>query len=293
MIILEIANRIVKETVLRRLGSDKEVAVEMKCADFDGVMWHVYTPEENKNMLHVSVGFSAAEQLLSLGAAAALDEIYGGRSVEPESMFNYTIAYDITSLPESPDVIAEKLSLLRANMVTSALTAIIKGAPGDRVDIPIRSSAERVFVKKDDSDRATVIFSVQFGDPDDAVLGTVFLREFKKNIGGAPSVDFMQAQVPLELSSYSDTFRDVQNMGFITFSLFGRHFTNDDKCKSTVELLQIFRNYLQYHIKCAKSQLHTAMRNRVELLLQVLNRAKQELPAEKTTMSGKTFSRKK
>jgi len=290
MIILELANRIVKETVLRRLEAEKEVHVEMKCADFDGVMWHVFTPEENKNLLCVSVGFSAADQLLQLGAAAFLSEVYQGHDVAPESMFNYTVSYDVTALNEDHETLANKLSLMRTYMVTSAMKAVVCGSPGDMHDIPIRNSAERLFIQKNEADRATIIFSVQFSDPDDAVLGTVFLREFKKNIAGAPSVDFVQATIPRELSSF--TFRNVENMGFVTFVLFGRHFDKPDAATKTLDLVQLFRNYLQYHIKCAKSHLHTCMRIRVELLLQVLNRAKQELPAEKKTMTGKTFTRK-
>jgi actin related protein 2/3 complex subunit 2 len=290
MIILELANRIVKETVLRRLGAEKEAHVEMKCADFDGVMWHVFTPEENKNLLCVSVGFGAADQLLNMGAAAALHEIYTGHDVAPESMFNYTVAYDIQTIDEDHEALANKLSLMRNYMVTSAMKAVVCGAPGEMSDVPIRSSAERMFIQKNEADRATILFSVQFSDPDDAVLGTVFLREFKKNITGAPAVDFVQGSVPRELASFN--FRNVENMGFVTFVLFARHFEKPEAATKTLDLVQLFRNYLQYHIKCAKSHLHTCMRIRVELLLQVLNRAKQELPAEKRTMSGKTFKRK-
>jgi len=292
MIILELANRIVKETVIRRLQAEKEVHVDMKCADFDGVMWHVFTPDENKNLLCVSVGFSAADLLLQMGAAAALSEIYTGHEIAAESMFNYTVAYDVTTLNEEHVALADKLSLMRTYIVTSALKSVVCGAPGEMHDIPIRSSAERLFVQKNESDRATIIFSVQFSDPDDAVLGTVFLREFKKNITGAPSVDFVQATIPRELTSFTSSFRNLENMGFVTFVLFGRHFEKADAATKTLDLVQLFRNYLQYHIKCAKSHLHTCMRIRVELLLQVLNRAKQELPAEKKTMSGKTFTRK-
>jgi actin related protein 2/3 complex subunit 2 len=290
MIILELANRIVKETVLRRLQAEKEVHVEMKCADFDGVMWHVFTPEENKNLLCVSVGFGAADQLLQMGAAAQLAEIYTGHEIATESMFNYTVGYDITSLTEEHEALANKLSLMRNYMVTAAMKSVVCGAPGDMHDVPLRSTAERLFLQKNESDRATVIMSIQFTDPDDAVLGNVFLKEFKKNITGAPSVDFVQGNAPRELASFN--FRNVENMGFVTFVLFGRHFDKPEAATKCLDLIQLFRNYLQYHIKCSKSHLHTCMRIRVELLLQVLNRAKQELPAEKTTMSGKTFKKK-
>eukprot|EP01129_Flabellula_baltica_P000895 TRINITY_DN10826_c0_g1_i1.p1 TRINITY_DN10826_c0_g1~~TRINITY_DN10826_c0_g1_i1.p1 ORF type:complete len:290 (+),score=82.03 TRINITY_DN10826_c0_g1_i1:58-927(+) len=289
MIILELANRIVKETIVRRVQSQKEYHVEMKCADFDGAMWHVSTDENDPGRLNVSVGFGAANKCLQLGGSS-VGSIYGGAEVAAEQMFDYTVSYAINDLAADLDGLSDKLSMMKTNIVTEAVRTVLTGSPGSLEDIPLRSATERMFVKKDDADRATIIFSVQFTDPDDVVLGSVFLKEFKKSITGAPSVDFTQGEVPLELSSVQ--FRNPENMGFITFVLFGRHFSNPATCTKTLELVQCFRNYLQYHIKCAKSHLHTCMRKRVELLLQVLNRAKQELPSEKKTMSGKTFNRR-
>ena len=106
-------------------------------------------------------------------------------------------------------------------------------------------------------------------------------------MGGAPSVDFSQATPPGEISS-------VKNLGkpdgFITQVLFDRHFKKESRAR-TIDMAIIFRNYLMYHIKCSKSHLNTRMRIRVESLLKVLNRAKQELPKEKKTASGRTFAR--
>lgn len=72
------------------------------------------------------------------------------------------------------------------------------------------------------------------------------------------------------------------------------HLEMNRKDKVTA-VLQSFRNYLQYHIKCSKSYFHSRMRARVVSLLKVLNRAKVEPPAEKKemkTMSGRSFERK-
>jgi len=73
--------------------------------------------------------------------------------------------------------------------------------------------------------------------------------------------------------------------------LFDRHFKKESRDK-TIDMIIQFRNYLHYHIKCSKSHMHTRMRNRVDSLLKVLNRAKQELPKQKTTISGRTFVKK-
>ena len=47
---------------------------------------------------------------------------------------------------------------------------------------------------------------------------------------------------------------------------------------ATISNIQLFRDYLHYHIKCSKAYLHSRMRARVAAFLQVLNRAKQEKP---------------
>lgn len=100
-------------------------------------------------------------------------------------------------------------------------------------------------------------------------------------------MDFSQTTPPGEIAS-------VKNLGkpdgFITQVLFDRHFKPEARAK-TIDMAIIFRNYLMYHLKCSKSHLNTRMRLRVDSLLKILNRAKQELPKEKKTASGRTFAR--
>lgn len=77
--------------------------------------------------------------------------------------------------------------------------------------------------------------------------------------------------------------------------LFPRHYEKPQQRTATVQLVQYFRDYLHYHIKCSKAYMHCRMRAKVESWLKVLNRAKPEFDAkdkEKKTASGKTFTRK-
>eukprot|EP01126_Amoeba_proteus_P067276 TRINITY_DN98_c0_g1_i6.p1 TRINITY_DN98_c0_g1~~TRINITY_DN98_c0_g1_i6.p1 ORF type:complete len:150 (-),score=12.96 TRINITY_DN98_c0_g1_i6:166-615(-) len=149
-----------------------------------------------------------------------------------------------------------------------------------------------MWVKQDDTERVTVIFSVDFTDPDDVVFGRVFLNEIKKPVSGAPTVDFVVKTPPLELKGVTN-LPQGSNVSYITFVIFKRHWTPAHKIQSCAFTLSSFRNYLHYHIKCCKSLLHTRMRLRVETLLQVLNRAKlQDVPVEKKTATGRTFVKK-
>ena len=46
--------------------------------------------------------------------------------------------------------------------------------------------------------------------------------------------------------------------------------------QSTISHIQLFRDYLHYHIKCSKAYMHSRMRARVAEFLKVLNRSKME-----------------
>lgn len=65
-------------------------------------------------------------------------------------------------------------------------------------------------------------------------------------------------------------------MSLFFLVLFPRYFSALDVREETISLIQIFRDYLHYHLKCAKAYMHTRMRARVRDFLKVLNRAKPE-----------------
>ena len=44
----------------------------------------------------------------------------------------------------------------------------------------------------------------------------------------------------------------AENVGYVTFVLFPRHFTNPTKRWETISRIMLFRDYLHYHIKCSK-----------------------------------------
>jgi len=138
--------------------------------------------------------------------------------------------------------------------------------------------------------RITVIFTIEFSAHNDSVLGQVFCQEFATcKESGVPTVSY-STKPPSEL-------RDVKNLPagdrifFLTFVVYDRHWKGA-KMEQTAFTITSFRNYLHYHLKCCKSYLHTRMRTRVENLLKVLNRAKQESSTPKKTAAGRTFQRK-
>jgi len=279
-------------------SSEKPPHAEFKIADFDGTMWKVSTPGENKNVLHVSVSSRASAALLANGGTDKLKAAYGANFITAESGYDASVQIDLSNVAANDrEKIATSAGMLKTHLFTAPLLKVMESAESGGnvaglIDIPLRSSEERMWIKQDGKERITVLFSVNFTDADDIVVGKVFLGEFKKSLAGAPAVDFVYKNPPLELKSVKDLPRS-ENVGYVTFVVFDRHFKDDKKIKAAQTLVS-FRNYLHYHIKCAKSHLHTRMRNRVESLLKILNRAKQELDEdkEKKTATGRTFTRK-
>ncbi len=108
----------------------------------------------------------------------------------------------------------------------------------------------------------------------------------------APQVLYTNREPPLELRGIPGlTLSD--DIGYVTFGtsckdtltsrsltpsvLFPRHFTKPDVAEATTMHIQLFRDYLHYHIKCSKAYMHSRMRARVSEFQKVLNRAKTEV----------------
>jgi actin related protein 2/3 complex subunit 2 len=297
MILLETLNKVIEDNFLERLNGEfeKPPVIDYKCADFDGAIFHVSSSEANPSLVTISLQSTAAPALLKSGGEQLLKEKYGAALVGAESGYDVSLQYDLDKIaPADRAKVSGEISKLKNYLYGAVIVRVCeeaeKGTGGTLYDIPLRDSEERMWVRADSADRVTVVFSINFTDADDIVFGKVFLQEFKKSVAGAPSVDFIYKTPPLELKEVGQLPRS-ENIGYVTFVIFDRHFKGDKKA-SIAENLPSFRNYLHYHIKCAKSHLHTRMRNRVDILLQVLNRAKQDLDKEKKTATGRTFTRK-
>jgi len=252
--------------------------------------------KKNPSMVTISLQSIAAKALLEKGGADLLKSVYGSNYVSPNSGYDVTLSYNLDSIaPANRVKVATEMAKLKTHLYGSVILRVCenaeKGQFGQLFDIPLKDTNERIWLRTDSADRVTAIFSINFVDADDVVFGKVFLQEFKKNVTGAPTVDFTVKHAPLELKDVKDKPQS-DNIGYVTFVLYDRHFKGDKK-HSVAENLPTFRNYLHYHIKCCKSNLHTRMRNRVDLLLQFLNRAKQDLDSgEKKTSKGRTFVKK-
>jgi len=122
----------------------------------------------------------------------------------------------------------------------------------------------------------------------------VFLQEFVDarrlpTIQTAPQVLYSNRDPPLEIRDVPGLSR-TEDVGYVTFVLFPRHFSNPHVAEATISHIQLFRDNLHYHIKCSKVYMHTRMRARAAEFLKVLNRAKTEVAGERKTVTGRTFT---
>lgn len=101
-------------------------------------------------------------------------------------------------------------------------------------------------------------------------------------IQAAPQVIYSLREPPLEIR-HLPGLDTAENVGYVTFVLFPRHFATADKAWDTISRIQLFRDYLHYHIKCSKAYMQSRMRHRVAEFLKVLNRAKPEAEKERKT----------
>lgn len=299
MILLEFNNRILFELIENSFNSDKRDLLDVTFADFDGVSFHVSSNNEQRNLVTISLAWQAARQLLSLGAGQDLQRIYGPMLLpQPEAGYDVSLRVDLDSPPEDPKNLPLKISNFKRHIFAAPFKAvfgnIVKKTPTNEIVAIDYRASESIYIKPE-GDSCTVIFSIAFLEDADAVFAKVFLQEFadaRKSMKSVPSVKFTYRQAPLELEGYPG-LRNVESNGFVSFALFDQHLSEKNVYK-TINLLETFRDYLHYHIKCSKAYMHNRMRTRVANWLQVLNRARPDPIAEKAkkVASGRTFVRK-
>jgi len=296
MILLENGNRILEEAIATKINapSDKREPVDITFADFDGVQFHVSTPDDKRNLVLVSISFKGAQAVIKdFGGKELLSKYYGSLlQATAEGGYDITLQLDLDKLPPKPEELPGKISYLKRHLFAAPFQRAIEKKPQDIIIFNYRPE-ETVYIKAE-ADRIIVIFDILFRDADDIVFSKVFLQEFadaRRTIQQAPHVSFSQKEPPLELKGVKGV-KAGDNNGFVSFVLFAHHIS-DKQRDSSIDLIQTFRDYLHYHIKCAKAYMHMRMRTRVDSLLQILNRARPPpIEVVRKTASGKTFTRK-
>jgi actin related protein 2/3 complex subunit 2 len=302
MILLEIKNRIIEETLKLRFDNakagNKPENVDVTFADFDGVLFHISNPNGDKSKLRLSASLKFYKELQEHGASELLKREYGSYiCAANEEGYNISLEFDLEKIGALPfdaiETIITKASLLKRNCFASVFEKYFdfqeKGQLGNQRAVIHYRDDETMYVEAQ-HDRVTVIFSTVFKCADDVIIGKVFVQEFKEGRRGnanAPQVLFSHRDPPMELQGTDVRVGD--NIGYITFVLQPRHINKQSR-ENTINLIHTVRDYVHYHIKCSKAYIHSRMRAKTSEFIKVLNRARPE-PKDriKKTITGKTF----
>lgn len=294
MILLEVNNRIVEETltvkIKNALSGQKAESVLVTVADFDGALYRLSNPKEDKTKVNVSISLKFYKELQEHGAEGVLQREYGDMLVTPEEGFDATVQVDLTNIPEDWEEVVKKCGRLKRNCFASVFEKYFefqeREEEGQTQAVIHYRDDETMYVQAK-SDRVTVIFSTIFKDASDIILSEVFMREFRegrKAKATAPTVLFSNKEPPMGLED-TDA-RTGEGVGYITFVLFPRH-TGKDTRDNTIDLIHLFRDYLHYHLKCSKAYIHSRMRAKTSEFLKVLNRAKIEEESKKKGLGNR------
>lgn len=73
--------------------------IDQVVSDFDGVTFHISTPESKSKIL-VSLRIKCYQELVQYGAQSILEREYGPYIVAPESGYDFSVLVDLDNLPE-------------------------------------------------------------------------------------------------------------------------------------------------------------------------------------------------
>ncbi|KAL7751616.1 Arp complex subunit [Sorochytrium milnesiophthora] len=317
MILLDAQHPVLEETLLGRFEAEKHDSLDVRVADFDGASYHFTTPDASqKSKVMMSFSLRCFKELVGLGALDVLKKTYGKYVVDTEPGYDYSLLVDCAAIDnDEKRQILDTFPLLKRNAMAAifynAFSATTEKQSSEMMQINYREG-EGIYVQAM-PDRVTVIFSTLFKEETDRIFAKVFLQQMLRiltvcfyvcqefvdarrqaSCQNAPQVLYTSRDPPLELRNLPNVHTG-DNVGYVTFVLFPRHFATDEAREGSITRVLMFRNYLHYHIKCSKAYMHSRMRARVDSFLKIINRAKPEptgAAAEKKTASGRTFVRR-
>ncbi|SCZ99639.1 BZ3500_MvSof-1268-A1-R1_Chr3-1g06178 [Microbotryum saponariae] len=305
MLLLEPANRIIADLLTEKFN--KPSALDQAFVDFDSVRYHLSTPVK-KTQLLLSMDIPCWAELVQHGADDLIQREYGAYITQTEHEYALSLLIDVDNLPldqEARVELIKSFSLLKRNALAApferafTLQKQLDANPPTADAPPTKEPVMAVHYRPEEAiyiqpsiDRVTVIFSTIFKEETDRIFGKVFLQEFvdarrRPSCQTAPQVLYSNREPPLEIR-HLPGLADGENVGYVTFVLFPRHFSSPLIASASITQIQLFRDYLHYHIKCSKAYMHSRMRLRGAEFLKVLNRAKPDQAATGVEKERKT-----
>jgi actin related protein 2/3 complex subunit 2 len=274
------------------------VPVEVQFCDFDKAEFEVLIEPDNLDVMLVSMTLPSFSDIAENGGMEALEQSLGQYISDAKAGFDVTLRVDLNSLPDDYEALIDSLSKMKNTFMQGPyrryFQAINDGASLSPITYNLDANTIVYFVSK--GDRCTVAYSINCREKFDEVLSRTFMgalvEKHKTAVRSSPIVTF-DINPPGAVTEGFGIEDPVGNVGFVGFTVLENHVNTEAKLSNVAALLMSYHNYLRYHVKCSKAYFHSKMRARVQELLQILNRAKQntEEKKKKKTASGRTFTR--
>ncbi|KAJ5554899.1 hypothetical protein N7535_007342 [Penicillium sp. DV-2018c] len=243
MLLLDYQNALIQSLLTERFSGATPVSIDQVVSDFDGVTFHLSTPESKTKIL-ISINVKCYKELVQYGAQQVLEREYGPYIVSPEPGYDFSVQIDLENLPaeeEARNDLIMKLALLKRNAMAAPFERAFdefnklaeeasrytsESAPqgikegGEVMAIHYREE-EAIYIKAN-WDRVTVIFSTVFREETDRIFGKVFLQEFVDarrrvlTLQNAPQVLFRN-DPPLELAGVPGLNAGEGEVSYVTF----------------------------------------------------------------------------
>ncbi|KAJ4456951.1 putative arp2/3 complex 34 kda subunit [Paratrimastix pyriformis] len=267
------------------------------------MIYEVKTKEDAPGALFVGVSLPGFPEIMANGGTEMLSSLYGPYVNADKGSNDLSLKLTWASLPAVPaerEKIATLVANIKVNLLAAPMMKAIQGLEatppklGSPIQIPYRTDGYMWVLTAPDV--LTVGFSVSFKDPQDQPLARIFLNEFVASqhdtkLAGAPRANVFFTR-PGELAGLDYRAEGIMAYVFFAFNK-QRHLAGATREK-TLSMVQTFRNYFQYHLKCAKAYMHNRMRSVYQSSVESLNRARPETVMKAGTrgVSGKLLKKK-
>ena len=121
MLLLDYQNVLIQSILTERLSGAPPASIDQIVSDFDGVTYHISTPN-SKSQILISLQVKCYKDLLHYGAETVLQREYGHYITSPEAGYDFSILVDLENLPSSQeerDELVRRISLLKRNAMAA------------------------------------------------------------------------------------------------------------------------------------------------------------------------------
>lgn len=196
--------------------------------------------------------------------------------------------------------LVEKLSWLRDATASGNrnTTVVNKAAVPPVLALQFRQLEQCWIICK--PDRVTVVFTIHIDDDTDVALGRAFCQEFaetnRKSSDSTLPCTFTEAREPPAILNGLQV--PAVNVGFLSLTLSDQcvRGATDERLYALAQPVMTFRNFFNFHLKNAKSYVHSKLRKRIQSWQLTMSKAKRAprkgQEDKRRTIGGKVFIQK-